>query len=80
MGNVSELKDSDFEQEVLSCANPVVVDFWATWCGPCRKLGPVIEEISESYVGKVRFVIPNGSFEVGIFSDVSKQYVFEAMN
>lgn len=59
MGNVSELKDSDFEQEVLGCANPVVVDFWATWCGPCRKLGPVIEEISESYVGKVKFVKVN---------------------
>ncbi len=59
MGNVIDLEDSIFEQEVLHSDIPVVVDFWATWCGPCRKLGPVIDEISESYAGKVKFVKVN---------------------
>ncbi len=59
MGNVIEIGDSNFEQEVLKSDIPVVVDFWATWCGPCRKLGPVIDEISESYVGKVKFAKVN---------------------
>jgi len=56
MGNVIEIKDTDFEQEVLKSENLVVVDFWATWCGPCRKLGPVIDELAEAYSGKVKFV------------------------
>ena len=56
MGNVLELNDSTFEAEVVNSSIPVLVDFWATWCGRCRKLGPVVDEISESYEGKVKFV------------------------
>ena len=59
MGNVLELNDSTFEAEVVNSEIPVLVDFWATWCGPCRKLGPVVDEISESYEGKVKFVKVN---------------------
>ncbi len=59
MGNVIEINDENFEQEVVKSDIPVLVDFWATWCGPCRKLGPVIDEISESYNGKVKFVKVN---------------------
>ena len=59
MGNVIELNDTNFECEVINSDIPVVVDFWATWCGPCRKLGPVIEEISNEYEGKVKFVKVN---------------------
>lgn len=59
MGNVIDVNDEIFEQEVVNSSIPVVVDFWATWCGPCRKLSPVIEEISESYEGKVKFVKVN---------------------
>lgn len=55
MGNVIEIEDAQFEQEVINSPIPVVVDFWAKWCGPCRKLGPVIDEISENYDGKVKF-------------------------
>ena len=59
MGNVLELNDSTFEAEVINSSIPVLVDFWATWCGPCRKLGPVVDEIAESYDGKVKFVKVN---------------------
>jgi thioredoxin 1 len=59
MGNVLELNDSTFETEVVNASVPVLVDFWATWCGPCRKLGPVVDEIAETYEGKVKFVKVN---------------------
>lgn len=59
MGNVIDINDENFEQEVVKSSVPVVVDFWATWCGPCRKLGPVVEEISQTYEGRVKFVKVN---------------------
>ena len=48
-----EITDATFEEIVLKSDKPVMVDFWAAWCGPCRMVGPVIEQISEEYAGKV---------------------------
>ncbi|MGY5851507.1 thioredoxin [Salegentibacter sediminis] len=47
-----EITDATFEEKVLKSDKPVLVDFWAAWCGPCRMVGPIIEEISEEYDGK----------------------------
>lgn len=47
-----EVTDATFEEVVLKSKTPVIVDFWAAWCGPCRMLAPVMEQISEEYVGK----------------------------
>ena len=49
-----QLTDDSFDKEVVQSAEPVLVDFWAPWCGPCRMLSPVIEELSKEYTGKVR--------------------------
>lgn len=53
-GNVHEFTDGNWQSEVLSSAEPVLVDFWAPWCGPCRMLAPTIEKIAGEYVGKVK--------------------------
>jgi thioredoxin 1 len=52
--NVVTLSDSSFDTEVLQSATPVMVDFWAEWCGPCKMLGPTIDQLADEYQGKVK--------------------------
>ena len=58
-GKVLEVSDGSFESEVLNSSIPVVVDFWAPWCGPCKALTPVMEELANEYDGRVKFVKVN---------------------
>ena len=69
-GTVLELSGTNFEPEVLKSPTPVLVDMWATWCGPCRMVAPVVEELAGKYQGKVKF----GKLNVDDHPQVAAQY------
>jgi thioredoxin 1 len=73
--NVVEFNDSNFETEVLQSAQPVLVDFWAEWCMPCRMLAPTIDKIAEAYVGKVKV----GKLDTDSNREVAMKYQISAI-
>ncbi len=70
MSKPVELTDTNFDDEVLKSDKPVLVDFWAEWCGPCRMIGPVVEEMASEYDGKAKI----GKLNVDFNPNVSVKY------
>ena len=70
MAKALEFTDGNFEAEVLNSDKPVLVDFWAEWCGPCRMIGPVVEEMAGEYEGKAKI----GKVNVDNNPDISVKY------
>ncbi|OIP42052.1 MAG: thioredoxin [Deltaproteobacteria bacterium CG2_30_63_29] len=68
--NVFEITDGNFQDEVLDAELPVVIDFWAPWCGPCRAIAPLIEQLAERYDGKVKV----GKLNVDDNPEVAQKY------
>ena len=73
--NVREFTDSNFESEVLNSEVPVLVDFWAEWCMPCRMLAPTIEKLADSYAGKVKV----GKLDTDANREVAMKYGISAI-
>jgi thioredoxin 1 len=73
--HVVELTDENFEQQVLTSDKPALVDFWAEWCGPCKMIAPVIDELAEEYAGKLTV----GKVDTDNNRDISMKYGISAI-
>lgn len=73
--NVKEFTDSNFESEVLGASEPVVVDFWAEWCMPCRILAPTIDDVADEHAGSVKV----GKVDTDANRDTSMKYAISAI-
>ena len=69
MKNTIEITEANFATEVLAAQQPVVVDFWAEWCGPCKMIAPVLDELADEYDGKVRIGKVNIDNEQGLAAE-----------
>ena len=68
--NVMEFDDQNFDSDVLEAGMPVLVDFWAVWCGPCKAIAPIVEEVANDYSGKIR----GGKMDVDSNNQVARRY------
>lgn len=73
--NTVELTDGNFDTEVLQSASPVLVDFWAPWCGPCRQIAPLIDQLGQQYAGKVKV----GKVNIDDNPEVTNQYGIQSI-
>jgi thioredoxin 1 len=73
--NVKHVAQSEFADEVTHCATPVVADFYATWCGPCRMLSPMLDKMAEGYTGKIKFLKINVDESPGLAQNFQVQAI-----